>query len=207
MSWLLINEFRLSLWVRPMGMAKRIEDRYHSVIVMGWATAYGMRRAKLKSREILAHNARNKEQAFKAINLKRDRQWPYLLDKIKTTNHGGSGMRLPSSKLTRQVCTSAQTENKLAMGPKVPAINGNAVDVNHHKLRTVRNALQQCLGRTLADTSSSPPCLGCTGAVIFYFPAFRFLAVRAGPRPACAKFPEQRRPLWRLHFRLRGRSW
>lgn len=51
--------------------------------------------------------------------------------------HEGSETRLPVSFLTRQVWTRAQTENKFAIGPKVPAKSGNAVDVDHHTLSSL----------------------------------------------------------------------
>jgi hypothetical protein len=35
-------------------------------------------------------------------------------------------------------------ENKLAIGPNVPAIRGNAIEVNHHKLKEiVKLAIQE----------------------------------------------------------------
>jgi hypothetical protein len=41
----------------------------------------------------------------------------------------------PGGIYTRHVSTSAHILNALAMGPKVPAIKGQAVDANHHRLR------------------------------------------------------------------------
>lgn len=59
---------------------------------------------------------------------------------LTAMSHLGSVTRSPwpSSEpvgiCTRHVTTSAHILNALAMGPKVPAINGQAVDANHQRL-------------------------------------------------------------------------
>ena len=66
----------------------------------------------------------------------------------------GSFMYSLSSALARQFFTSAQIENKFAMGPNVPAVSGNTVDINHHNLKwrsQFKYSARASRGRTLAD--------------------------------------------------------
>jgi hypothetical protein len=75
-----------------------------------------MRLAKLNRRRRFARSASTRETMFSA------------------SSHPGSPTREPSGLVIRQVCTSPQIEKRLAIGPNVPAISGNATPVNHHNL-------------------------------------------------------------------------
>ena len=76
---------------------------------------------------------------------------------LKTPNHPGSRTREPLGFVTRQVCTRPHTENRLAIGPNVPATNGNTTEVNHHRLDDSEWTVMDPRGIDLTWAYNSPP--------------------------------------------------